>query len=124
MNGAAFEAISTRFAWYTAVAVEKYQAVELDADGNLTLAVGDGQFMGIIQYGSDVVMAMVTAVKGAFPAVVTGAVTAGQRVTIDAANAGQFKPALTGDVVYGTALTAAAAGKLATIQTADVATAV
>ena len=45
----------------------------------------------------------------------SGAVTAGAKLTVDTAKAGQMKVATTNDAVYGVALNAAAAGELVSI---------
>lgn len=119
----AFEAITTRVAWYAGEAISKYYAAEYGTGGKLVKATGDGQFAGIVEYGADAADKMVTVVKGVFPGVASGIITAGDKVTIDATKAGQFKAAGVNDVVYGIALNdAAAAGELVSVSMADVAT--
>lgn len=86
-NKAAFEAPSDRFAWYCASPINKYEPVILDASGNLAIATATSltestKFMGICQYGSEIAGEMVTVVKGAFPVVADGAITAGQLVEV------------------------------------------
>ena len=86
-NKAAFEAPSDRFAWYCASPINKYEPVILDASGNLAPATASTltastKFMGICQYGTELAGEMVTVVKGAFPVVADGAITAGQLVEV------------------------------------------
>lgn len=118
----AFEAITTRQAWYAAEVMGKYAAAEIGADGKYVLATGAGQFAGIVQYGAEAADRMVTVVKGTFPAVGSVAIAAGDKVTIDAVNPGEFKLAVAGDVVYGIALTDADADLLFTLSMADIPT--
>lgn len=120
MATTAFEAITTRQAWYATAVLEKYTAAEFGVDGNIVAATGAGQFAGIVQYSNDVAGNMVTVVKGMFPTVASVAITKGDKVTIDAANAGKFKVAATGNTVYGTAMNTAAAGDLFTVAMSDV----
>lgn len=130
-NKAAFEAPSNRFAWYSASPINKYEPVQLDASGTLVPATASTltsstQFMGICQYGTEIAGEMVTVVKGAFPAVANGAITAGQLVevtdTTTEVNGFTYHTvaAASGDLstatVIGTALTDATAdGDLVTV---------
>ena len=118
----AFEAITTRQAWYASEAMDKYYAAEIGADGKYALATGVGQFAGIVQYGAEAADRMVTVVKGTFPAIGSEAIDAGEKVTLDAVNPGQFVVAAVGDVVYGVALTSSDADLLFTLSMADVVT--
>lgn len=111
----AFEAITTRQSWYASAAVAKYDAVEIGSDGKYQKANGSGLFAGICEYGAEAADRMITVVKGTFPCVCSGAVTAGAKLTVDTAKAGQMKTATSADAVYGVALNAAAAGELVSI---------
>lgn len=111
----AFEAITTRQSWYASAAVAKYDAVEIGSDGKYQKANGTGLFAGICEYGAEAADRMITVVKGTFPCVCSGAVTAGAKLTVDIAKAGQMKVATTNDAVYGVALNAAATGELVSI---------
>lgn len=120
--GTAFESITTRQAWHASEPIEKYDAVEINADGLYALAIGDGQFAGIAQYGAEVIGDMATVVKGTFPALLAPLVTivAGDKVTIDPLTPGSFKVAAAGDVVYGIAFTGATPEGLFTLAMADI----
>ena len=111
----AFEAITTRQSWYASAAVAKYDAVEIGSDGKYQKANGSGLFAGICEYGAEAADCMITVVKGTFPCVCSGTVTAGAKLTVDTTKAGQMKVATTNDAVYGVALNAAAAGELVSI---------
>ena len=111
----AFEAITTRQSWYASAAVAKYDAVEIGSDGKYQKANGSGLFAGICEYGAEAADRMITVVKGTFPCVCSGSVTAGAKLTVDTAHAGQMKTAASADAVYGVALNAAAAGELVSI---------
>ena len=111
----AFEAITTRQSWYASAAVAKYDAVEIGSDGKYQKADGTGLFAGICEYGAEAADRMITVVKGTFPCVCSGAVTAGAKLTVDTSKAGQMKTATSTDAVYGVALNAAAAGELVSI---------
>ena len=111
----AFEAITTRQSWYASAAVAKYDAVEIGSDGKYQKANGSGLFAGICEYGAEAADRMITVVKGTFPCVCSGSVTAGAKLTVDTAHAGQMKTATSTDAVYGVALNAAAAGELVSI---------
>lgn len=116
----AFEAITSRQAWYAAAEIEKYSAVQYDADGKYELADGTGVFAGIVQYGAANADEMMTVVKGVFPALGSVDIADGDKVTIDSENAGKFKVAAANDAVYGVALTSATAGDLFTLAIAEV----
>lgn len=111
----AFEAITTRQSWYASAAVAKYDAVEIGSDGKYQKANGTGLFAGICEYGAEAADRMITVVKGTFPCVCSGSVTAGAKLTVDTAHAGQMKTATSADAVYGVALNAAATGELVSI---------
>ena len=111
----AFEAITTRQSWYASETVAKYDAVEIGSDGKYQKADGTGLFAGICEYGAEAADRMITVVKGTFPCVCSGSVTAGAKLTVDTAHAGQMKTATSADAVYGVALNAAATGELVSI---------
>lgn len=123
MANTAFEAITSRQAWHAAGALPKYYAAMIDAEGKLAKADGTRPFIGIVQYGAAAEDDVATVVKGSFPAIGSEEISAGDLLTLDSGdNAGKFKVADTeGDVVYGVALTGAAAGDLFTIAMNDVA---
>ena len=79
----AFEAITTRQSWYASETVAKYDAVEIGSDGKYQKADGSGLFAGICEYGAEAADRMITVVKGTFPCVCSGAVTAGPKLTVD-----------------------------------------
>lgn len=116
----AFEAITTRQAWYASEEVEKYDAVMFDAAGKYVKADGTGVFQGIVQYGAETANDMATVVKGTFPAIGSVDISAGDKVTIDATKPGRFKVAATGAAVYGVALTDGKADNLFTLTMNDV----
>lgn len=103
MANTAFEAITTRQAWYASQQLDKYTAVMLGADGKYAKADGTRPFAGIVQYPADKAGDMCTVVRGTFPGIAAEAITAGAYVKVDA---GQFK---VGDAAtaVGIALTAA-----------------
>lgn len=109
MADTAFEAVTTRQAWYASVALAKYDAAQHAADGRFEKADGTRPFAGIVQYGTDKAGDMATVVRGTFPGVANAAVTAGAVVMTVA---GKFAVATTGKTAVGIALTAAAAGEL------------
>lgn len=114
----AFEMITGRTAWHTAEALPTYRAVMIDASGLYALADGTGAFVGIVQYPAAKANDVATVVTGAFPALATEEIEAGDKLTIDADVPGKFRIADTpGDVVIGVALSGAAIGDLFTIQT-------
>ncbi len=115
MAGTAFEAITTRQAWYASAAISKYDAVEFGSDGKYQKADGTGIFAGICEYGAEAAERTITVVKGTFPCVCSAAVAVGAKLTVDSAHAGQMKTATAADAVYGVALNAAAAGELVSI---------
>ena len=116
----AFEAITTRQAWYASEELNKYEAAMLGTDGKYAKADGTGQFVGIVQYGAEAADRMVTVVKGTFPALAEAAVVAGARVTLG--TAGKFVAAEAADVVYGVALTSTDTEGLFTLSMAEVPT--
>lgn len=109
MADTAYEAVTSRQAWYAAEAVSKYDAVMIGTDGRYKKADGSRPFAGIVQYGAENAGDMCTVVRGTFPGVAKAAITAGALVKPDA---GQFTTTTGADAV-GIALTAAsAAGEL------------
>jgi len=123
-NNTAYQMIVSRMPVIAGAALAQYDAVELNTAGKAVKAAGAGQFVGIIEYGADAADNMATAVKGAFPGVAAEVITAGAKVTVGTGEtAGKFVVADTaGNVVYGTALTAAdAIGDTFTVLMNDVA---
>lgn len=116
----AFEAITTRQAWYAGEPIAKYDAAMYNSAGKLVKADGTGQFAGIVQYGAETDADMTTVVKGTFPAVCSVDIAEGSKVTVDSVNPGKFKVAVAGNVVYGIALTSAIKDNLFTLSMADV----
>lgn len=118
----AFESITTRKSWYAGEALSKYTGVMYKTDGTLIKATGSRPFAGIVEYGADAAGDMVTVVDGAYPAIAAAPIAAGALVTIGTQTAaGKFEAAQAGNVVYGVALTAAAAADdLFTISTIPV----
>lgn len=131
-NQAAFEVPKDRFAWYAETPINKYEPAIVNANGYIEAATATTltdsvQFVGICQYGAEKAGDMATVVKGVFPAVADGAITAGSLVkmtdstatvngsvyhTVAASSEGN----LTAAAVIGTALTAATAkGDLVTV---------
>lgn len=130
-NQAAFEVPKDRFAWYAETPINKYEPAIVNANGYIEAATATTltdsvQFVGICQYGAEKAGDMATVVKGVFPAVADGAITAGSLVEMTdstttvngfvyhtvAASEGD----LTDATVIGTALTAATAkGDLVTV---------
>lgn len=104
MADTAFEAITTRQAWYAAEAVNKYDAVMHGEDGRYKKADGTRPFAGIVQYGAEAAGNMCTVVRGVFPGVAHEAIAAGDPLTV---NAGKFAKQTAGEAV-AIALTAAA----------------
>lgn len=99
----AFEAITTRAAWYAGEALAKYDAVEFGAGGKYMKATGSAPFAGIVEYGCDLADQMVTVVRGAFPGVAAAAIVAGDLVEV---TEGKFQKQASGTAV-GVALTPA-----------------
>lgn len=109
----AFEAITSRQAWYAGETVSKYDAVMFGTDGRYKLADGTRPFAGIVQYGADAAGEMCTVVRGTFPGVASAEIAEGALLTV---TAGKFVTATTG-VAIGVALTAAAAaGELVAVS--------
>lgn len=103
MADTAFEAITTRQAWYASEVIHKYDAVMLGSDGRYALADGTRPFAGICQYPAENKGDMCTVVRGTFPGVAAEAITAGAFVTVDK---GKFKVGTAANAV-GIALTPA-----------------
>ena len=121
MANTAFEAITTRQSWYAASALAKYYACMIDTAGLIAKSDGSRPFVGIVEYGAAAKDDMVTVVKGSYPALATEEIHVGDLLTIDGGTPGKFKIADTSnDIIYGVALTAAAAGDLFTIMMNDV----
>lgn len=122
MATAAFEVPGAKSAWYANEAIDRYEPVMIDTDGKYAVSDGSGAFVGICQYGG-ASGEMVTVVKGIFPGAASEVIAAGDKITVATGDdLGTFKIADTeGDVVYGIAITAAAAiGDLFTIHMLEV----
>ena len=104
MGNTAYQAITSRQAFYAAAAIAKYEAVELAADGKLALAVGSLPFIGIAEYGADAADEMVTVVRGTFPGIATEDVETGDYLVIDSTKPGKFKVAGAEATVIGIAM--------------------
>lgn len=115
MAKTAFEAITTRQSWYASEIVEQYHAVEMGDDGKYKKANGSGMFAGMCEYGCEAAGRMITVVKGTFPGIASGAVTAGAKLVVDASKAGYVKAGTTGKVI-GVALNDAADGELVSVS--------
>lgn len=115
MAKTAFEAITTRQSWYASEIVEQYHAVEMGDDGKYKKANGSGMFAGMCEYGCEAADRMITVVKGTFPGIASGAVTAGAKLIVDASKAGYVKASTTGKVI-GVALNDAADGELVSVS--------
>lgn len=115
MAKTAFEAITTRQSWYASEIVEQYHAVEMGDDGKYKKANGSGMFAGMCEYGCEAAGRMITVVKGTFPGIASGAVTAGAKLTVDASKAGYVKAGTTGTII-GVALNDAADGELVSVS--------
>lgn len=115
MAKTAFEAITTRQSWYASEVVEQYHAVEMGNDGKYKKADGSGMFAGMCEYGCEAADRMITVVKGTFPGIASGAVTAGAKLTVDASKAGCVKVGTTGTII-GVALNDAADGELVSVS--------
>lgn len=102
MANTAFEAITTRQAWYASEEVAKYDAVEFGDDGKYQKADGTGIFAGVCEYGCEAADRMITVVKGTYPVVASATVKAGDKLGVDADNPGKMKPGAT--AVCGIAL--------------------
>lgn len=102
MADTAFEAITTRQAWYAGEAVEKYDAVMIGTDGRYMKADGTRPFAGIVQYGAEEAGRMCTVVRGTFPGVAANTIAAGDPLKV---TAGKFDKQTAGEAV-GVALTA------------------
>lgn len=117
----AFEMITTRQSWYAGAAIAKYDAVMIDTDGKFVKSTGARPFVGICEYAAAAEDDMVTVVKGTYPATASEEIHVGDLLTIDGSHPGQFKVADTAaDIIYGVALSAAAADALFTIIMNDV----
>lgn len=115
MAKTAFEAITTRQSWYASEIVEQYHAVEMGDDGKYKKANGSGMFAGMCEYGCEAAGRMITVVKGTFPGIASGAVTAGAKLVVDASKAGYVKAGTTGTII-GVALNDAADGELVSVS--------
>lgn len=115
MAKTAFEAITTRQSWYASEIVEQYHAVEMGDDGKYKKANGSGMFAGMCEYGCEAAGRMITVVKGTFPGIASGAVTAGAKLVVDSTKAGRVKASTTGTII-GVALNDAADGELVSVS--------
>lgn len=115
MAKTAFEAITTRQSWYASEIVEQHHAVEMGDDGKYKKANGSGMFAGMCEYGCEAAGRMITVVKGTFPGIASGAVTAGAKLVVDASKAGYVKAGTTGTII-GVALNDAADGELVSVS--------
>lgn len=116
MPNTAFEAITTRSAMYAAEAIDRYEAVEINADGKLSLATGALPFLGIAEYGAEAAGKMCTAVRGIFPGIVSEDVLTGDYLIIDSATPGAWKKAGAATVVIGIALSDATDGSTCAVH--------
>lgn len=114
-NKTAFEAITTRQSWYASEAIDQYHAVEMGSAGKYQKANGTGMFAGMCEYGCEAADRMITVVKGTFPGIASGAVTAGAKLVVDTTNAGKVKAGSTGTII-GVALNDAADGELVAVS--------
>ena len=112
MAETAFEAITTRQAWYAGEAVSTYDAVMIGADGRFMKADGTRPFAGIVQYGAEEADRMCTVVRGTFPGVAANAIAAGDPLKV---SAGQFDKQTAGEAV-GVALTGGKTGELIAVM--------
>ena len=115
----AFEAITSRMAWTTSAAIDKYEAVMVGTDGLLAPATGAAPFVGIAQYPAAAAGDMCTVVTGIFPCMASAAITAGARVKCDASNAGKCVTAAAADDAVGVALMDIATGTIGSILMVD-----
>lgn len=107
MADTAFEAITSRQAWYAAAPVDRYYGVMLDATGKYALADGTRPFAGVVQYGAENAGDMCTVVRGTFPMVAKETLAAGDYVTVEG---GKAKKTTDVTKAIGVALTAATVG--------------
>lgn len=107
MADTAFEAITSRQAWYAAAPVNKYYGVMFDATGKYALADGTRPFAGIVQYGAENAGDMCTVVRGTFPMVAKETLVAGDLIGVDA---GKAKKVTDASTAIGVALTGATVG--------------
>lgn len=118
MANSAFDAITTRNAWYSGVALAQHEAVMYDAAGKYVKADGSRPFAGIVEYGCDAADQMVTVVRGVFSGIAASKITAGAYLVLGTdTSAGCWAPTTTtGTAVIGIALTAATAGETLAVQ--------
>ncbi len=118
-NLTAFEMITSRVSNYADMAVNKYQAVAIAADGRYTVAEDATKpFIGICQYGEEAGDRMITVVRGIFPGIAGAAITAGKPLMV--ATGGKFVVATTGNAAVGFSLSAASgADELVAVQILD-----
>ena len=112
MANTAFEAITSRQAWYAGEPVAKYDAVMIGTDGKYMKADGTRPFAGIVQYGAEAADRMCTVVRGTFPGVAANTIAAGDPLKV---SAGKFDKQTTGEAV-GIALTGGAADELIAVS--------
>jgi len=118
MASNAFEMITTRFAWYAAEDIAKYEPVAFDLTGKLIRANGTGNFIGICQYGA-AAGELATVVRGVYPAKIFAAATAGTRLTPSSYSAGSFTAAGYANKVVAVLLTDAETGGIAPVAMLD-----
>lgn len=104
MADTAFEAITTRQAWYASEVINRYDAVMLGDDGKYAKADGSRPFAGICQYPAETAGDMCTVVRGTFPGTAAEEIDVGAYVTVDA---GLFK---TGDASTAVGIAISPAG--------------
>ena len=72
-------------------------------------------FAGMCEYGCEAAGRMITVVKGTFPGIASGTVTAGAKLVVDSSKAGYVKASTTGTII-GVALNDAADGELVSVS--------
>lgn len=108
MADTAFEAITSRQAWYASEPVARYHGVMLDATGKYAPADGTRPFAGVVQYGAENAGDMCTVVRGTFPMVTKESIAAGDYVGVDDGFAVKVTDA---SAAIGIALTSATAAE-------------
>lgn len=117
MADTAFEAVTSRNAWYAGEGLTKYQAAMINSSGKFVKANGTRPFAGMVEYGCDAADEVATVVRGVYPGIAGADLTAGQYVKPGTgATAGMWIATVATDSVIGIALTAAVTGATASIQ--------
>lgn len=106
----AFESITSRSAWYTSEAIEKYRAVQWGTDGRLALADGSQPVAGIVEYGTENADELATFVTGTYPVTANGAITTGDKISFSAGKATKAS-----GTAYGIALNDANADEIVSV---------